>query len=72
MFRTLAACCASTLGYPEIGADAIVMLMDERGIPEVGETAPEFELADSTGAVRRLSEIVSGGFGVVIFYRGHW
>ena len=72
MFRTLVACCASTMGYREIGADAIVMLMDEGGIPEVGESAPEFELADSTGVVRRLSEIVSGGLGVVVFYRGHW
>jgi peroxiredoxin len=48
------------------------MLMDERQIPEVGESAPEFELADSTGVVRRLSEIVAGGLGVVVFYRGHW
>jgi hypothetical protein len=53
-------------------ADAMVMLMDERQILDVGESAPEFELADSTGVVRRLSEIVAGGLGVVIFYRGHW
>jgi peroxiredoxin len=46
--------------------------MDKGQIPEVGETAPEFELADSSGVVRRLSEIVSGGLGVVVFYRGHW
>ena len=46
--------------------------MDERGIPDVGESAPEFALADSTGVVRRLSELVSGGLGVVVFYRGHW
>ncbi len=48
------------------------MLMDERHIPAVGESAPEFELADSTGAVRRLSELVSTGLGVIVFYRGHW
>ena len=60
------------MGYRKIGTRAIVRLMDERQIPEVGESAPEFELADSTGVVRRLSEIVSGGFGVVVFYRGHW
>jgi peroxiredoxin len=46
--------------------------MDERQIPDVGESAPEFELTDSTGVVRRLSEIVSGGLGVIVFYRGHW
>jgi peroxiredoxin len=46
--------------------------MDERQIPVVGESAPEFELADSTGVVRRLSEIISGGFGVVVFLRGDW
>ena len=60
------------MGYRKIGTRAIVRLMDERQIPEVGESAPEFELVDSTGAVRRLSEIVSGGLGVVVFYRGHW
>jgi hypothetical protein len=28
--------------------------MDERQIPSVGEKAPEFAIADSTGVVRRL------------------
>lgn len=48
------------------------MLMDERQIPAVGESAPEFALTDSTGVVRRLSELVASGLGVVVFYRGHW
>jgi len=41
-------------------------------IPAVGERAPEFELADSTGVVRRLDDLVSKGLCVVVFYRGHW
>lgn len=77
MIRLLRARCASGLvfsptGYRDLGAGAIVVLMDERQIPAVGESAPEFELTDSTGVVRRLSELVSGGLGVVVFYRGHW
>ena len=36
------------------------------------ELAPEFALADSTGVVRRLDELVARGMGVVVFYRGHW
>jgi peroxiredoxin len=46
--------------------------MDERQTPAVGETAPEFKLADSSGVARRLSDLISGGVGVVVFYRGHW
>jgi peroxiredoxin len=46
--------------------------MDEGQIPSVGEKAPEFEIADSTGVVRRLDELVAGGMCVVVFYRGHW
>jgi len=48
--------------------------MGDRGIPSVGEYAPEFALADSTGVVRRLGELIAGGmcFVVIIFYRGHW
>ena len=46
--------------------------MDEREIPAVGEKAPEFALADSTGVVRRLDDLVAGGMSVVVFYRGHW
>jgi hypothetical protein len=46
--------------------------MNERHIPAVGERAPEFTLADSTGSVRRLDELIVGGMCVVVFYRGHW
>jgi len=50
----------------------MVVSMDERNIPPVGDAAPEFAIADSTGAVRRLDEVVARGMGVVVFYRGHW
>jgi peroxiredoxin len=46
--------------------------MDERQIPSVGDRAPEFTLTDSTGAERRLSELIARGMCVVVFYRGHW
>ncbi len=46
--------------------------MDERQIPSVGDEAPEFSLADSTGVARRLDDLVAGGMCVVVFYRGHW
>ena len=46
--------------------------MDERQIPSVGDRAPEFALADSTGVVRRLADLIAGGMCVVVFYRGHW
>ncbi len=83
MSRLPSAQCASELaffadGYRELCAEDIVVLgdivvlLDEREVPAVGDTAPEFELADSTGVVRRLSELVSGGLGVIVFYRGHW
>jgi peroxiredoxin len=46
--------------------------MDERQVPSVGDKASEFELADSTGVVRRLDDLVARGLCVVVFYRGHW
>jgi hypothetical protein len=46
--------------------------MDERNIPPVGAKAPELAIADSTGVVRRLDELVARGMGVLVFYRGHW
>ena len=46
--------------------------MDEREIPSVGEKAPAFTLADSTGVVRRLDDLIAGGLCIVVFYRGHW
>jgi len=46
--------------------------MDERHIPAVGETAPEFALADSTGVVHQLDDLIAGEMCVLVFYRGHW
>jgi peroxiredoxin len=40
--------------------------------PDVDQIAPDFELADSIGAPRRLSELVARAPTVLIFYRGHW
>ena len=37
-----------------------------------GEKARGFELVDSTGVPRRLSELVAQGRVVLVFYRGHW
>ncbi len=50
----------------------MVESMAETHIPAVGERAPEFELADSSGVVRRLDDLVARGVCVVVFYRGHW
>jgi hypothetical protein len=50
----------------------MVVTMDERHIPPVGGAAPEFAIADSTGVVCRLDELVARGMCVVVFYRGHW
>ncbi len=40
--------------------------------PRVGQTGPDFELPDSTGTIRRLSELTASGRVVLLFYRGHW
>jgi peroxiredoxin len=40
--------------------------------PKVGEIAPDFELPDSTATLRPLSELVSRGRLVLLFYRGSW
>jgi peroxiredoxin Q/BCP len=41
-------------------------------LPKVGQRVPDFELPDSTGTPRRLSELVAVGPLVLLFYRGHW
>ncbi len=41
-------------------------------VPAAGEVTPDFELPDSTGVLRRLSELLSQGSVVLLFYRGHW
>jgi peroxiredoxin len=40
--------------------------------PNIGDFAPNFELVDSTGTLQHLSEMVSHGPLILIFYRGHW
>jgi peroxiredoxin len=40
--------------------------------PQIGSVAPDFELPDSTGTLRRLSDLVAAGPLVLLFYRGHW
>jgi hypothetical protein len=40
--------------------------------PEPGAIAPDFELPDSTGQRRRLSNLVSQNRLVLLFYRGNW
>lgn len=47
------------------------MPKETRGL-EVGDHAPDFELRDSTGALRNLRDLVSGGPRAFLFYRGHW
>lgn len=37
---------------------------------KLGDEAPEFELADETGAVRRLSDLLASGPVVLFFYPG--
>lgn len=46
--------------------------MHDESTPKVGQIAPDFELTDSRGDTRRLSELVEAGPLVLIFYRGHW
>ncbi len=38
----------------------------------VGEKVPDFDLVDSDGRLRRLSELAQAGPAVLVFYRGHW
>ena len=40
--------------------------------PAPGELAPDFELPDSTATPRRLSNLVTSGPLVLLFYRGYW
>jgi len=43
-----------------------------RSVPTVGELVQDFELPDSTGVARRLSELVAHNRLVLLFYRGDW
>ncbi|NDQ56930.1 MAG: hypothetical protein GZ088_07645 [Acidipila sp.] len=40
--------------------------------PEAGEIVADFELRDSTGAARTLSQLVAERPRVLVLYRGHW
>jgi len=40
--------------------------------PAAGEVVPELELRDSTGVPSRLSELISQGPFLLLFYRGDW
>jgi peroxiredoxin len=40
--------------------------------PDLGQTAPDFTLPDSTGSARRLGELCAARPQVLVFYRGHW
>lgn len=46
--------------------------MSEGATPKAGDVAPEFEVLDSTGATRHMSELVAAGPVILLFYRGHW
>ena len=41
------------------------------GAPQVGQPAPDFTLADQTGAAVQLAEL-RGKNVLLVFYRGHW
>jgi peroxiredoxin len=41
-------------------------------VPVTGGLAPELELPDSTNVLRRLSDLISHGSLVLLFYRGNW
>ena len=53
--------------------------LDDRTFPptdlgrvEAGTVAPDFRLADETGAVRQLSDYRDKKNVVLVIYRGHW
>jgi peroxiredoxin len=46
--------------------------MTEYRTPRKGEIAPDFELPDTKGVMRRLSSIVSTRQHVLVFFRGDW
>jgi len=45
---------------------------DLMAVPTIGDPAPDLTLPDSTGAVRRLDDLLGERGLVLIFYRGHW
>jgi peroxiredoxin len=48
------------------------MAIETEKVPKAGAIAPEFELPDSEGQLRRLSELTASRPLGLIFFRGHW
>jgi len=48
------------------------MAVETEKLPALGSTAPDFELCDSDGKLRCLSELAAAAPVVLVFYRGHW
>ena len=42
------------------------------GVVKVGDSAPEFNLLNTTGEFTRLQDLISDGSLVLSFYRGKW
>jgi hypothetical protein len=38
----------------------------------VGDKAPDFKLSDQTGTLWTLTDMISDGPAIVMFYRGYW
>jgi peroxiredoxin len=45
---------------------------NSNSLTQAGQIAPDFELPDSPGATRLLSEFAAAGPLALLFYRGHW
>lgn len=41
-------------------------------VPQAGQIAPPIELPDSTGEMRKISDLLARGPVALVFYRGHW
>ncbi|MGH9715463.1 MAG: hypothetical protein ACRD4R_01850 [Candidatus Acidiferrales bacterium] len=39
---------------------------------QAGETAPDFELPDSSATPQKLTDLCASNPLVLVFYRGHW
>jgi len=46
--------------------------MDDTHIFRPSEIAPDFVLPDSTGTMRRLSDLAAGHKLILVFHRGYW
>jgi peroxiredoxin len=50
----------------------MIARMSASKTPAAGDLAPDFTLADSTGAMVTLGQLVADAPCVIVFYRGHW